>query len=154
VLEAFIGFLQRARSWNTGVDGGRGEEERERERDGGYRARGTRGAVKLSVSSGIEEKEGERRREGERGGRERVARWGWSVWLILGDAARGRGCPGFRVREDPPIELQDRPRSPWQPRGSTGGDYETGVTRLSTWRCSRRRHPGTWDGFRGRRGTE
>lgn len=50
--------------------------EKKRERDGGYRARGTRGAVKLSVSSGIEEKEGERRREGERGGHERVARWG------------------------------------------------------------------------------
>lgn len=37
----------------------------------------------------------------------------------------------FRVRADPPIGLQDRPRSPWQPRGSTGGDYETGVTRLN-----------------------
>lgn len=43
----------------------------------------------------------------------------------------GRGCPGSRVRADPPIGLQDRPRSPWQPRGLTGGDYETGVTRLS-----------------------
>lgn len=43
--------------------------EKKRDRDGGYRARGTRG-VKLSVSSGIEEKEGERRREGERGTRE------------------------------------------------------------------------------------
>lgn len=43
----------------------------------------------------------------------------------------GGGCPGFRVRADPPMGLQDRPRSPWQPRGLTGGDYETGVTRLS-----------------------
>lgn len=37
-------------------------EGTERKRDGGYRrARGTRGTVKLSVSSGIEEKEGERK---------------------------------------------------------------------------------------------
>lgn len=77
---------------------------------------------------------GEKRRErdreikrGERGlfGGDEASGSSW------GDAACGRGCPGFRVRADPPIGHQDRPRLPWQPQGLAGGDYETGVTRLS-----------------------
>jgi len=68
------------------------------------------------------------------------------VPLILGDASRGRGMPGVfacvRIRQSGFGTARDHHGNP---RGSTGGDYETGdnsIKRASDAARSRRRRLG------------